>query len=123
MLDHYLMQEELSDGGMLVYFVSLVKGLSYGGVIENTNFRLETVIFGGLLGSLYAVLQFFLLLFGAGYLTDLAEKRYLVLLLLAPQLAIVCGFLQMLFGFFCFPGQLGELPVVIFPWQQQQLLM
>ena len=47
MLDHYLVREELNGGGMLGAFVSVVQGLSYDGFIANTDFRLETVIFGG----------------------------------------------------------------------------
>ena len=38
-------------------FVEMVKGYGFEGVGDE-GFRLETVIFGGALGSLYAILQF-----------------------------------------------------------------
>ena len=59
MLDHYLEQESLAGGGLLTEFVSAIQGLGFKGEIQNENFRFETVIFGGALGSLYAILQFF----------------------------------------------------------------
>jgi MFS family permease len=58
MLDYYLERE--SEGGILKSFVASIEGMSFN-ADESTNqsFRFETVIFGGVLGSLYAVLQFF----------------------------------------------------------------
>jgi MFS family permease len=57
MLDHYLTREAALGGGLVTSFVDMVKGYGYKGV-EGSSFRLETVIFGGALGSLYAILQF-----------------------------------------------------------------
>ena len=59
MLDHYLFLEESMGGGILSRFVQWVSGFGHDILPSNPNFRLETVIFGGILGSLYAVLQFF----------------------------------------------------------------
>ncbi len=59
MLDHYLEQESLAGGGLLTEFVRSLQGLGFEGEVQNDNFRFETVIFGGALGSLYAILQFF----------------------------------------------------------------
>lgn len=59
MLDHYLFLEESMDGGILSKFVIWVNEFGHDALQVNPNFRLETVIFGGILGSLYAVLQFF----------------------------------------------------------------
>ncbi|MEL0098460.1 MAG: MFS transporter, partial [Opitutae bacterium] len=59
MLDHYLFLEESMDGGILSKFVIWVNELGHDALQVNPNFRLATVIFGGILGSLYAVLQFF----------------------------------------------------------------
>jgi len=56
MLDHYLKVEELRGGGMLNDFVNSIRGSGYSS--DNTSFRIETVIFGGCLGTLFAVLQF-----------------------------------------------------------------
>jgi len=58
MLDHYLFLEQSMGGGILSNFVSWVSGFGNQASIDNPSFRLETVIFGGILGSLYAVLQF-----------------------------------------------------------------
>ncbi len=57
MLDHYLTREALMGGGLVTSFVETVKGYGFEGV-DGEGFRLETVIFGGALGSLYAILQF-----------------------------------------------------------------
>ena len=54
MLDHYL--EKDGDGGLLTLFVSSIQHLGFSS--ENAGFRIETVIFGGVLGSLFAILQF-----------------------------------------------------------------
>ena len=61
MLSYYLDQEEsASNGGLLTEFVLLVEGLAFEPAESAGNFlRFETVIFGGVLGSLYAILQFF----------------------------------------------------------------
>ena len=59
MLDHYLDRESLLGGGLLTDFVRSLQGLAFEGDSQNKNFRFETVIFGGALGSLYAILQFF----------------------------------------------------------------
>ena len=58
MLDHYLFLEQSMGGGILSSFVSWVSAFGNQASIDNPGFRLETVIFGGILGSLYAVLQF-----------------------------------------------------------------
>jgi hypothetical protein len=57
MLDHYLTREASMGGGLVTSFVEMVKGYGFEGV-DGEGFRLETVIFGGALGSLYAILQF-----------------------------------------------------------------
>jgi MFS family permease len=57
MLDHYLTREASMGGGLVTSFVEMVKGYGFEGV-DGERFRLETVIFGGALGSLYAILQF-----------------------------------------------------------------
>ena len=57
MLDHYLLRETTLGGGMVTSFVEMIQGYGYQGDQEN-NFNLEIVIFGGALGSLYAILQF-----------------------------------------------------------------
>jgi MFS family permease len=54
MLDHYL--EKDGDGGLLTLFVSSIEHLGFSS--NNAEFRIETVIFGGVLGSLFAILQF-----------------------------------------------------------------
>jgi MFS family permease len=60
MLDHYLDLEIAKGGGFLTEFVSSINGIAFEPVVSGNNFlRFETVIFGGLLGSLYAILQFF----------------------------------------------------------------
>ncbi len=59
MLDHYLFLEESMEGGILSKFVIWVREFGYDSLLGNPSFRLETVIFGGVLGSLYAALQFF----------------------------------------------------------------
>ena len=60
MLDHYLQAQEAAGGGVLTAFVDSVEGTSREmGEYDNKSFRIETVIFGGILGSLYAILQFF----------------------------------------------------------------
>ncbi len=59
MLDHYLFLEESMGGGILSKFVLWVGEFGHEGMLGNPDFRLQTVIFGGILGSLYAVLQFF----------------------------------------------------------------
>ncbi len=59
MLDHYLIRESLLGGGFLTDFIILIKGFAFEGNSQNPSFRFETVIFGGALGSLYAILQFF----------------------------------------------------------------
>ena len=59
MLDHYLNREILLGGGILTDFVMFIQGFAFEGNSQNSSFRFETVIFGGALGSLYAILQFF----------------------------------------------------------------
>lgn len=58
LLDHYLFLERSMGGGMLSGFVIWVSGFGHDVLFSNSHFRLETVIFGGILGSLYAILQF-----------------------------------------------------------------
>ena len=58
MLEHYLAREARIGGGLVTDFVNFI--LSFSIVGEHSgSFRFETVIFGGALGSLYAILQFF----------------------------------------------------------------
>jgi len=59
MLDHYLSREAGMGGGIVTDFVIYLKSFSFEGFDSSSSFRFETVIFGGALGSLYAVLQFF----------------------------------------------------------------
>ena len=60
MLDHYLDREIDNGGGILTDFVSMINGMAFDPVDSGNNFlRFETVVFGGVLGSLYAILQFF----------------------------------------------------------------
>ena len=59
MLDHYLDREIKNEGGLLMDFVSMTKGMAFEPVDGKSFLRFETVIFGGVLGSLYAILQFF----------------------------------------------------------------
>jgi MFS family permease len=59
MLDHYLDRETENGGGLLTDFVSMINGMAFDPVDGNNFLRFETVIFGGVLGSLYAILQFF----------------------------------------------------------------
>jgi MFS family permease len=60
MLDHYLVRESEGGGGILTTFVSSIEGMAFDTTgAANNSFRFETVIFGGILGSLYAILQFF----------------------------------------------------------------
>ena len=56
MLDHYLSHEELMGGGFLTSFVDSIQDLGFKS--GSSGFRVETVIFGGALGTLFAVLQF-----------------------------------------------------------------
>ena len=58
MLDHYLVAEEASGGGWATSFSHLLTSMGVSGQDFGTDFRIETVIFGGLLGSLFAILQF-----------------------------------------------------------------
>ena len=57
MLDHYLFWRKA--WRILSKFVIWVREFGYDSLLGNPSFRLETVIFGGVLGSLYAALQFF----------------------------------------------------------------
>ena len=59
MLDHYLSREAVLGGGIVTNFVTNIQSLSFVGFAPESSFRFETVIFGGALGSLYALLQFF----------------------------------------------------------------
>lgn len=80
MLDHYLSREAAMGGGLVTNFVEMVKGYAFEGA-EGDGFRLETVIFGGALGSLYAILQF---LFAPiwGRFSDRVGRRTVLLLTL-----------------------------------------
>lgn len=60
MLDHYLDREIEKGGGVLTDFVSMIDEMAFDSEDPGNNFlRFETVVFGGVLGSLYAILQFF----------------------------------------------------------------
>ena len=59
MLEHYLERESLLGGGWVTSFVSVIKDFAFVDSASGNSFRFETVIFGGALGSLYAILQFF----------------------------------------------------------------
>ena len=56
MLDHYLAQDVREGGGLLTNFVNSIRDCGYRS--GSSSFRVETVIFGGFLGTLFAVLQF-----------------------------------------------------------------
>ena len=58
MLDYYLEREATLGGGIVTEFVKLIEGFSFSDQ-NSSSFRFEIVIFGGALGSLYAILQFF----------------------------------------------------------------
>lgn len=58
MLDHYLTIEESTGGGWATSFAETVHFLGIAEHDLTSGFRLETVIFGGVLGSLFAILQF-----------------------------------------------------------------
>ena len=59
MLEHYLERESLLGGGWVTSFVSMLMVFAFIDSASGNTFRFETVIFGGALGSLYAILQFF----------------------------------------------------------------
>ena len=73
MLEHYLERESLLGGGWVTSFVSMIKDFAFVDSASGNSFRFETVIFGGALGSLYAILQFFLLQFGEDCQIELVE--------------------------------------------------
>ena len=56
MLKHYLEREKRGEGGFVTTFVESVHGLGFEG--WGSTLPIETVIFGGALGSLFAILQF-----------------------------------------------------------------
>ena len=56
MLDHYLAQDVREGGGLLTNFVNSIRDWGYRS--GSSSFRVETVIFGGFLGTLFAGLQF-----------------------------------------------------------------
>lgn len=58
MLDYYLVAEESSGGGWASSFSHFLTNIGVSGQDFGQDFRIETVIFGGLLGSLFAILQF-----------------------------------------------------------------
>ena len=58
MLQHYLAREARMGGALVTDFVNFILSFSIVGDYSGS-FRFETVIFGGALGSLYAILQFF----------------------------------------------------------------
>ena len=57
-LDYYLLRESSLGGGIITDFVEMIRKYSFVSA-STVSFRIETVIFGGALGSLYAILQFF----------------------------------------------------------------
>ena len=72
MLDHYLDREIKTGGGLLTDFVSMIDDMAFEPVDSENNFlTFETVVLGGVLGSLYAILQFFFALAAAEFLHDL----------------------------------------------------
>tara|TARA_B100002019_G_scaffold284459_1_gene292157 strand:+ start:181 stop:1512 length:1332 start_codon:yes stop_codon:yes gene_type:complete len=82
MLDHYLERESLLGGGLLTDFVSSLQGLAFEGDVLNSDFRFETVIFGGVLGSLYAILQFFFAPIWGGFSDKIGRRPVLLMTLL-----------------------------------------
>jgi len=86
MLDHYLFLEESMGGGVLSRFVLWVGEFGHNILPENPQFRLETVIFGGILGSLYAVLQFFFAPIWGGLSERFGRRPILMLTLLGTTL-------------------------------------
>ena len=81
MLEHYLIREESMGGGLVTSFVGIVRDYGHDGIARD-GFLLETVIFGGALGSLYAILQF---VFAPiwGRLSDKVGRRPVLILTLA----------------------------------------
>lgn len=82
MLDRYLFLEESMGGGILSQFIAWVGDFGHGDLLGNPSFRLETVIFGGVLGSLYAILQFFFAPIWGG-LSDRFGRKPILLFTLA----------------------------------------
>ena len=60
MLDYYLEREATLGGGIVTEFVQLIEQFSFSDQ-NSSSFRFEIVIFGGALGSLYAILHPFFL--------------------------------------------------------------
>ena len=85
MLDHYLFIEQSMGGGMLSQFVIWVSEFGYDALPGNPHFRLETVIFGGILGSLYAVLQFFFAPVWGGLSDRYGRKPVLLIIQKTPH--------------------------------------
>ena len=90
MLDHYLFLEESMEGGILSKFVIWVREFGYDSLLGNPSFRLETVIFGGVLGSLYAALQFFFAPIWGG-LSDRYGRKPILLITLITGLRLVAA--------------------------------
>ena len=80
MLDHYLVAEEASGGGWATSFSHLLTSMGVSGQ-EVGNLRIETVIFGGLLGSLFAILQFICAPMWGRLSDRIGRKRVLVVTL------------------------------------------
>jgi len=73
-------------GGILSTFVQWVGEFGHESIEANSSFRLETVIFGGILGSLYAVLQFFFAPIWGGLSDRLGRKPVLLFTLCGTAL-------------------------------------
>ena len=86
MLDHYLFLEQSMGGGIVSSFVSWVSGFANQASINSPSFRLETVIFGGVLGSLYAALQFVFAPIWGGLSDRYGRKPILMFTLLGTAL-------------------------------------
>ena len=86
MLDHYLFLEQSLGDGVLSKFVHWAGSLGNYAKVQNSGFHLETVIFGGVLGSLYAVLQFVFAPIWGGLSDRFGRKPILIFTLLGTAL-------------------------------------
>ena len=123
MLDHYLFLEQSMGGGIVSSFVSWVSGFANQASINSPSFRLETVIFGGVLGSLYAALQFVFAPIWGGLSDRYGRKPILLFTLLGTALGYFLWIMSGNFGSWFFPGWLEEWREEIYRWPQQRSLM
>ena len=105
MLEHYLERESLLGGGWVTSFVYIIKDFAFVDSASENTFRFETVIFGGALGSLYAILQFFFAPVW-GRLSDRVGRR--------PVLLYTLGGTALGYGLWIFAGDFWvlESPII-----------